>query len=157
MTIKKMMTILSTIKNGVFTRFEFKSEPPMKAAYKKQGYKVVKTTSMTARTGVNYGNIKAVKEQVKSETPTNRKNSFVSIIANRVSYNTNTGKTYINIYPIKHGGNAKSTYALYQNGEFIAEGNADFAEEYVIPSYFNKNETSILRISSDNLIAIGGR
>lgn len=157
MTIKKMMTILSTIKNGVFTRFEFKSEPPMKAQYKKEGYKVVKTTSMTARTGINYANIKTVKEQVKSETSSNRKNSYVPIIANRVYYNTSTGNTYINIYPIKNGGNVKTTYTLiYPNGVEVV-GNVDFIKEYIVPSYFNKSETSIIRVCSENLIAIGGR
>ena len=66
-----IITVIKSLKPGSFVRIGYKTEPPMKAEYRNQGYKVIKTTTMTTRFGIDYHNIHSVKireQENKNET-----------------------------------------------------------------------------------------
>lgn len=149
--------VVNNLRAGVFARITYRTELPVKAVYKKQGFKVVKTTSSTVRFGINYKNIKSVinrKNEVKEDSTKTWTNNYIEVIRNKISFNTSTNKFYLNVYPIKKGNNSVTTYTLVYEDGFEVTGNVDFIKEYVIPSYFNKTQTEMFRVSVDNVLSI---
>ena len=149
--------VVNNLKAGVFARITYKTELPVKAAYKNQGFKVVKTTSSTVRFGINYRNIKSVierKNEVEEDSKKTWTNNYIEVIKNKISFNTSTNKFYLNVYPIKKGNNSNSTYILIYPDGFEVVGDINFIKEYVIPSYFNKSQTEMFRVNVDNVLSI---
>lgn len=159
MNINTIKNLLSSIKPGVFTRLTYVSELPLKAEYKKQGYKVIKTNSITTRFGIHYGNIKEVKErdsQISSEPTVERTNNFSWVMKNNLQYNSKTEKYYLCTYPTKHGRNSSAKYSVQLPDGNVLNGLTDFNHDWVINSYWNKDSTNMMRINIDNVIKIGG-
>lgn len=156
MDIKMISKAVKNIKPGVFTRITYKSEMPLKAEYKKLGYKIIKITSVTTRFGIHYGNIKDVKENKSEGKMSNKINNFVWIIKNNIQYNKNTKNYYLCTYPTKKGRNSSTKYDVYLNEEKVFS-DIDFIDKaMIIDSYWNKNASNMMKINIDNVIAIGG-
>lgn len=157
MNIEMISKAVKNIKPGVFTRITYKSEMPLKAEYKKLGYKIVKISSMTTRFGIHYGNIKEVKESKHEGKISNKVNNFVWIIKNNIQYNKHTKSYYLCTYPTKKGRNSSVKYDVYLNDEKVFS-NIDFIDKnMIIDSYWNKNSTNMMKININNIIAIGGK
>ena len=153
------------IKNGTFTRLCYKSELSVKAAFKKQGWKVTKITQTSARLGVCYGNIASVIARKAEESlveAVQRTNNFEWVIKDKVCYNSNTDKLYLFVARISKGHNTKSFYIVENTitGEtHIVDKLTEDGEfgELMIPSFWNKgsNFTEVQRIAFENVYRIG--
>jgi len=153
MTQQEVINSINSVKKGSFVRFSYKTELPVKAAYKREGYIVEKICEMTSRFGINYSNISSVIERRSDEnyTPSERTNNYEWIIKDVLCHNTNTGKTYLCTYPTKLGTNTKSNFTV--SGP---DPEADI-KELVIDSYWKKKASpETMRINIDNIISIGG-
>ena len=149
-------------KNGTFIRIGYRTELPVKAAYKKQGIQFFKYTEMSVRLGVNYGHIASViarkAEQQLVET-IQRTNNYEWVIHNKVRHNTATGKDYLYVANFNQGSNIHNVYVGIKDGEvfnIVPEDKEMFKilnEEYMIPSYWNgtSNAPEIMNISFDNI------
>lgn len=162
MEMTKVMKALETIKKGTFTHFEYKSELPVKAKYKKLGYKIIKETSMTARFGINYSNIHSVMERktggMQSTKPHNP--NFSWVLKNLISFNSNTNNNSLHVYTCNNT-KSKSVYYVYYNNECIATYDEktfkNKMKDLVIDSYWNKtNKNEVFQVNVNNVIAIGG-
>lgn len=157
MKLNDVISKLSLIRPGVFTRLTYKSELPMRAEFKKQGYKIVKITSMTTRFGINYGHIKDVMENTV-ESSKQRVNNFSWVLKNNVQYNSNTDCHYLCTYPTKSGRNSRSSYLIYlPSGDVVTKMNLDDSiKEMVQQSHWNKSgDTKMMKIKIGNIIRIG--
>lgn len=157
MEYNEIINRVENIKPGVFKRFTYKTELPLKARYKKDGYKVVKVTTMTSRFGIHYGNLKSVKEKSLNKTLraiVNKEKAFSWIVENRICYNKNTNKLYVCSYPCKSGKNSSSNYILIKDDQANIT-DIEGIKEYVTPSYFTKkNDSSMMRIAIENIVSI---
>jgi len=155
MTKDNVMKCLNNIKPGTFTRITFVTELPLKAEFKNRGFRVTKTTSITTRFGIHYGNIKGV--EINNTTKDKKVNNFywVDNFKKNLCYNTNTKKYYICTYPTKKGTNINTKYSIkYPDGSF--KGNlTSIDKNMVINSYWNKSSTKMMRINIDNVLKIG--
>ena len=156
MNIEMIKNALSSIKPGTFTRVIYQTGLPLKAEYKKQGYEIIKTTSITTRFGIHYGNINGVEQK---EDGDKRVNNFfwVDGFKKNLCFNTNTKKYYLCTYPTSKGTNIKASYCIkYPNGSFKgALKSITFEKNMVIDSYWKKSSTKMMRIDANNIIKIG--
>ena len=155
MTIDCISKVVETIHPGSFFRINYVTELPLKAKFKNNDWHIIKEVSVTSRTGIRYAKINGVVFSDASKKVSN----FRWYIKNYISYNTSTGKYYLNIYPIGWGSNMKIRYKICHGNQEVAtctELTDDF-KEYVIPSHFNKNgssSTKIMKININNIISI---
>ena len=68
MKYEQVINELNTRRKGTLISVSYKSEPTLTAQAKKSGIKVEKYTTTTARIGVTYANIKAVKMHRELDT-----------------------------------------------------------------------------------------
>lgn len=154
-------TLISTIKSipaGRFFRMSYKSELPVKAAFKKQGISIIKVTDTTVRTGVSYNSIASVQEYKSTHEPSGivRTNNYVWVEQDRLKHNTVTGKDYFVIAPMKNS-HPKSTYIVKDNnGErYVTIDELDksmIQDSYWKPS--NGVPTAIRTICLENIIEL---
>lgn len=162
MTLSHVIYALDTIKNGWMTRIAYSTELPVKAEYKKKGIKVIKSTSVTVRIGVDYEHIQAVVDAKKYSSETIKKavrTAYSWIIRNRVAYNDNTGKYYLRVATLPHGSNSSVYYTLIEEAcGFISTKHvsAEDIKDYVINSYWCSNTPIVQNISIDNIMSING-
>lgn len=159
MNIETIKNLLNKVKPGVFTRLTYQTELPLKAEYRKQGYKIVKINSITTRFGIHYGNIKEVKEkesQISSEPKTEKVSNFSWVMKDNIQYNSNTDKYYLCTYPTKKGRNGSWRYIVYLPDGATFEGLSNINRDWVQDSYWNKKVTNMMKINIDNVIKIGG-
>lgn len=156
MNINTIKNLLGNIKPGVFTRLTYMSELPLKAEFKKMGYKIIKTTSVTTRFGINYGNIKQVKERDTEKKSYKMNEALKWIVKDIIQYNSNTGKYYLCTYPTEKGRNSSSKYDIYLNGERVMKGVDIIDRNMIINSYWDKKATCMMKINIDNVVKIGG-
>ena len=151
MKINELKKVLDNIHPGSFFRIKYSVEIPLKAEYKNMGYKVIKTVYTTSRTGVRYMKINGVTpSEKKSDKPSN----WSWEKKNYISYNSNTGSYYLNLYPMGMNTYTRVEYAIYFNDKEIIK---DDFKDMVIPSYFKKDggfSTKILKIKIDNIIEL---
>lgn len=155
MNIETIKNLLSKIKPGVFTRLTYQTELPLKAVYKKQGYRIVKIHSITTRFGIHYGNIKEVKER-EASLSSEKTNNYNWIMKDNIQYNSNTDKYYLCTYPTKKGRNGSWRYVVYLPDGVSFEGLTAINKDWVQDSYWNKKSTNMMKINIDNVIKIGG-
>ena len=161
MDIKTIANKLNTIKPGTFVRCTYITELPVKAEYKKLGYKVTKVTSMTTRFGIHYGNIKEVKEKNKEENNNRKVNENLEwIIKDSIQYNKNTENYYLCTYPTIKGRNSKSRY-IVEVSHTVNDGKCFdkdglFDKSIIINSYWNKKPSNMMKININNILNIGG-
>ena len=148
--MKTIREIIENIPAGRFFRISYRSELPLKAEYKKQGVKIVKYTTTTTRTGVQYSHIKGVVPSENSKYTS----YYAWIVRNKIKRNINSGKDYVQLAPIWKGSNKKtSLYLTNSNG--TRKISDDEIKEYVIPSYFSKGEApKVISVSLDNVIGV---
>lgn len=153
-------------KNGTFIRVGYRTELPVKAAYKKQGIRFFKYTEMSVRLGVNYGHIASVLARKAEEAlvqTAQRANNYEWVISNKVRHNTATGKDYLYVANINEGSNIRKCYIGLKDDEVfsIVPDNAEvfkmLNEDYMIPSYWNGSSSmpEVMNISFENIHRIG--
>lgn len=150
------------VRNGTIARVMYKSELPLKAEFKKQGYKLIKITETSARFGVNYGHISSVME--RNDTgyePSNRTNNYEWVIPNKVKHNSKTDKDYLVLANFNKGHNTKSKYILYGSMAGTLNMGPSIDPGYthlVIDSYYKKSSTpcEVKTISFENILRING-
>lgn len=154
--LEMMTKIVNQLKNGTFVRFGFETDVPIKAALK-DDIKIKKTTFITARTGVAYKNLKRFKDSEQGITK-KKANNYSWIINNKIKYNSNTDKYYIQLATNKNA-NIKCFYQVYKNGKINVYNTKKSLQEkfgeYCINSYFKeKEEPAVMSINIDNVIKI---
>lgn len=155
-----ILEIIESIGNGKIFRVGYVTELPVKAEFKKKGYRMLKVTETSCRTGVNYGNIATVKARKENEeTYTPRTNNYEWVIHNKVRHNTRTEKDYLYVATLPKGHNTHSTYIL----EGTMVGTIDMGDEIedaykhlLIDSYFKRNGlgSEVKNISFENILHI---
>lgn len=166
-------TILETVKsipNGRFTRVTYKTELPLKAEFKKQGYHIIKITETTGRFGVNYHNIATViarkaERALEESVSRNYTNHYEWVIENKVKHNNKTGKDYLVLANFNGGQHTKSQYKVVIDSSELFDLTAtlnekDFMDTYkdmIINSYWKPSTTGgeVKTIAFDNVIRIG--
>jgi len=153
------------VRPGTITRIMYKTECPVKAEYKKQGYRMVKVVETSARLGVNYHNIASViarkAEEGLKETVA-RVNNYEWVLKNKVRHNTATGKDYLYAAAFNKGHHTYSCYILMtpdrSDVKWLSPLDLEESEykDILIPSYWKKGDaTEIRNISFENIYRIG--
>lgn len=159
MTYSFLEEALGGIRSGTFFRIGYITELPMKAAYAKEGWKILKRTESTVRTGINYGNIKSVVEERegRSEVTRTHKNHIVPVQRGRIYQNTDTEQMYLRVFPTKKGANKKVSYILITpaHSEHYVKNLDDVMRKMVRDSYFNEKYRPIATIKIDNIYRVG--
>ena len=163
MTYEMVIKALNQVKKGSFVRFGYTTDMPLKAEYRNQGYKIQKVTETTVRFGINYYNIKSVKEAFEKENKTPERKLRVNletVISNEVYKNNKTGEFLLRFYPTKSGTNTKANYVIYKNNiivEACAEDlhNMESVVKMVLDSYWTKPVTATKMVKLDNIFKIG--
>lgn len=161
LTSQEIMSAISSVKGGTIARIAYKTDVPLKAEFKKQGYKLTRVVETSVRCGVDYHKISSVIARKSSAdyVPSTRKNNYEWVIKNRVKHNTNTEKDYVVVATLPSGDNTKVKYIL--DGTFV--GTIDMGDSIdnhythlVIDSYFKNKESSseVKTISFDNVLRI---
>ena len=160
MNREEIIKAINEVPAGRFFRMSYTSELPVKASVKKQGVTVMKLVETTVRTGVSYDKISAVIEYRATHEPkvtTPRANNWEWVTKNRIKYNSNTGKTYAVVAPIKSGGNARCKYIIIdQNGQRVVDP-SDLDRSLVIDSYWSRGDgvDAIRTIALEHILGIG--
>lgn len=160
----QIISATKDIKGGTIVRITYKTELPLKAEFKKQGYKITKIVEQSVRFGVNYHNISKVIERKANTEPkeqTPRTNNCEWVIKDRIKYNKNTDKEYLVVANLPEHSNARVKYIL--EGSIV--GTIDMGDE-IVPnyknivrdSYFTPSMTGgeVKTISLNNIITING-
>lgn len=158
MKVNKIIETVKGIHGGCFTRIRYKSDMPLKAIYKRNGWRIEKLTETTCRIGVDYNNIGSVIERKAEETSTrNYTNNYEWVIPNRIAFNTNTKEYYIQI-ATPQVMNTRHRYKITNDkGEvFYLNELTDIYKAVVIDSYWGDKTKGgeIRRIKLDNVISI---
>lgn len=154
---EEIITAVSAVRNGQMARITYKSEMPVKSAFKKQGYKIIKVTEATVRFGVEYENIGAVREYKESHEVAPLHTGYRWVIENKISHNDNTGKDYVRFASIHNNNSKKVVYMVIDSLEetTTVETLSDEQKEMVQNSYWNRTGTpEVQNISFENVLAI---
>ena len=156
MKYEQVINELNTRRKGTLISVSYKSEPTLTAQAKKSGIKVEKYTTTTARIGITYANIKAVKEQKELD----KENGIVRQVKtqwwtwkdkNLIKENINNGKQYLTLTTAKKS-NPKVIYKV--NGVECTKEQLQ-QQKVVIDSYWNTKEpVQQYDVNLDNLIDI---
>lgn len=157
MNENEIISAVSSIKNGCYGKITYKSELPVKAAFKKQGISIVKVTNANVRFGVCYENIGSVIEYKETHEVQPLKTGYHWVVPNKISFNENTGKSYVRFASTHNHGAKHSTYFVIENGNAV-----EFAElptekkEIVQNSYWKEKEVpEVQNIKFENILSIG--
>lgn len=160
MTKEEIISTVTNLRNGTMARIEYVTELPMKAEFAKQGYKILKVTETTARFGVKYANLSAVKEKQES-SKSEKTNNFEWVVENKLSHNTNTGKYYIRFAPLKKSGSNKHTNLIFVDttGKYFSFDGKELPNDFknmVQNSYWNKKHETpdIQTVLLENVILL---
>lgn len=158
---EQITSAAKAVRGGAIARITYKTEVPVKAEFKKQGYKVIKIVETSVRFGVNYHNIASViKRKSNAEyITTSRTNNYEWIVKNRIKHNNKTDKDYLVVATLPVGHNTKVKYLI--EGTFV--GTIDMGptidshyKHIILDSYFRKASEmrEIKNIAFENIIAI---
>ena len=163
MTRQQIIEAVEKVKNGTIARVTYQTELPVKAAFKKQGYSIIKVVETSGRLGVNYHHIAKViarKAEEQFKEAVQRANNYEWIIQNKVKHNTVTDKDYLVLANLPKGHHTKSKYIVttpdgvtsYCTLDFIGNG----LTELVIDSYWRPSATGgeVRNIAFDNILCI---
>lgn len=163
MNDEQIINAVKAVRGGTVTRVTYKTDVPVKAEFKKQGYKITKIVETTARIGVNYGHLASVKAR-NEESPytpdTARANNYEWVVKDRIRFNTKTGKHYVVLMNFNKGHNTKVKYLI--EGTFV--GTIDMGDSIdsaykhiVLDSYFKKPASGhgeMRNVAFENIIRI---
>jgi len=135
MSEEAIMAAVNEVKNGQFVRLGYRTEPTMKAEFRKAGYKVIKLSECTGRLGCDYENLKSTKEaRAAGAEKSDKTNNYYWIVDNKIAGNTKTGKKYIRMTTTP-GSNTKSEFYVFDaNGDDVSD--TMNYKDLVVPSYF---------------------
>lgn len=161
LTKEEILSAARGVRGGTIARIAYKTEVPLKAEFKKQGYKIIKVVETSVRFGVNYSHIASVIARKSSPEYVARPhtNNYEWVISNRVKHHTQKDKDYIVVANLPKGHHTKTKYLL--EGSFV--GTLDMGDsidgpykDIVIDSYFKPNSFSeeIKTICFDNMLMI---
>ena len=162
LTREQILEAVKCVRGGTITRVTYCTDVPIKAEFKKQGYRIKKIVDTSARIGVNYGHLPSVIEKNKdkvNEAPNNNSSNYEWVIKDRVRHNTNTNKDYVALISFNKGHNTRTKYII----EVPSVGNIDMGGEIdshyrhiVLESYFKKSygDTEFKNVAFDNIIKI---
>lgn len=142
---------ITNIPNGRFFKICYRTEMPLKAEYKNQGYKVYKYTARVTRTGVRYNSLKEVRENNIQEFSRASRTNW--LIRNKVKTNVTTGKDYIVIAPMSKNEYKEYSYLVIDSCGLERRA-SNVPEQMILPSYFNKKNGAIRNIDLDNIVSI---
>lgn len=166
MTREEIITVVGNVKNGTITRVTYQTFLPVKAAFKKQGYSIVKVVETSGRLGVNYNHISAViarreLEAQQGKEPVERTNNYEWVIENKIKHNRATEKDYLVIANLPKGHHTKSKYIVTTLEGQTTYSSLDFLQnpelrELVINSYWTPSQSGgeVRNIAFDNILAI---
>jgi hypothetical protein len=161
LTKEEIINAVKAVRGGAITRVTYRTDVPIKAEFKRQGYKLTKIVETSARIGVNYGHLPSViaRNEASNGETTQRTNNYEWIVKDRICHNTKTDKDYVALVSFNKGHHTKVKYIL--DGTFV--GAIDMGNEIdkvyrhiVLDSYFKKpaTPTEFRRIAFDNIIRI---
>lgn len=162
---EEIIRTVEAIKNGTINRVQYQSEMPLKAEFKKLGYKIIKITETSARFGVAYDNIKSVIDRKKADEENGiekkpRVNNYEWVIKNKVKHNNKTNKDYVVLAKLNNHSNSKVKYVVEGTmvGTLTMDGSlSDAYKKMVIESYFKNGGAEVKTISFDNILKIGNK
>lgn len=143
-------------RKGTIISLCYKSEPSLNATAKKLGIKLEKITQTTARFGVKYGNIKAVKEQREQDKANGIERQAKAVwwtweSENTIKKNINNDNRYLTLTTRKQA-RAKVKYLL--NGQEISKKELR-EKNLVVESYWNKStDLQQYDVNINNIISI---
>ena len=156
MEINEVIKRMSEIKGGTMVRVVYRTEMPVKAKMKPE-VKIIKTTEVTMRIGVDYDNISSVIER-RSNSESTRKceNNYTWIVENRVCVNSKTGCTYARFTTVPNHGNPHITYTIEKVTEtYETEELTDEEKSWVRDSYWTGKESEVRNVKIENIVCIG--
>lgn len=159
---EQIIKVAKEIKGGRIIRITYKTELPLKAEFKKQGYVLTKIIETSVRFGVNYHNISKVIERKANMQPKDvsvKSNNYEWVIKDRVKYNKNTEKEYLVVANLPEHQNSRVKYILEGTmvGTIDMGSEIDGAYKQIIrDSYFTPSATGgeVKTISFSNIINI---
>lgn len=161
MTKEEIVSTVANLRNGTMARIKYVTELPMKAEFAKQGYKILKVTETTARFGVKYANLSAVKEKQSDSVKPERQNNYEWVVENKIAHNNNTNKDYIRFAPLKKYGSNKHTNLIFVDttGKYFSFDGKELPTDFknmVQNSYWNKNHETpdIQTVLLENVILL---
>ena len=166
LTYNQIMAEAGNHKNGCITRVGYSKELKVLKDWQNLGFRVYKLTETSVRLGVNYFNIASViaKKAAEGDKPKKeRVNNYSWIIRNKVKYNSNTGKTYLQVATLNHGHNTKSQFLVYNPSEgwiVLEKEEFELSEYYAMLDAKSKGgskgeKPEVYTITFDNIYKLG--
>lgn len=166
LTYNQVMAEASNCGNGRIIRVGYSKELKFLKGWAEQGIRAYKLTETSVRLGVNYHNIASVKARKAAEgdkPKAERANSYSWVIPNKVKYNSNTGKTYLQVATLNGGHNTKSQYLVYDPhiGWILFEkAEWELSEYYLMTDSKSRESRSgdkpdVYTITIDNIFKLG--
>ena len=146
---------INAIPNGQFFSICYKTDMTPYLKEKMEGFKLIKISRLTARTGIRYSEMQSTKERNAKDAAEGIERKTVKqncewIVANKVKYNFNTKKHYFRIAPKK---DKKSWYILESNKGDCWEGLPEVIVKQLLKE--NNRPASVIKdIAFENLLAI---
>ena len=103
-------------RNGSYVRVGYSKELKLGKGWLEKGIRVYKLTETTVRLGVAYNKIASViaRKAAEADKPkVERANNWSWIIENKIKFNSNTGKTYLQVATVNGGHNTHSQFLVY--------------------------------------------
>lgn len=152
--------------NGRIIRVGYSKELPLIQGWAEKGIRAFKLTETSVRLGVNYGNIASVKARKAAEGDKPKKarvNNFTWVIPHKVKFNSNTGKTYLQVATLNGGHNTRNQFLVYDPGIgwFVLEKAEWEMSEYYLMTELKSREShkgavpEVYTITIDNIYKLG--
>ena len=156
MTLKEITNTMNTLKKGVYTYCEYKSEPtPLK---EHKDAKIVKVSSGVYRFGISYANIKEVKESGKEIGPLpfgKWEDNLANYVITHTKQDNKTKEMiiskYLRFYTTKHH-HTKTQW--YLNGEKVSVDML-VANGYISESKAKSEHKDLFIVPIQNVIRVG--
>lgn len=156
MKTSEILNKVSTIRKGSFVRISYTTELPLKAKAA-HTCKIVKRVDTIVRLGVNYHNIKSVKERVLQNGPSTKiyKNPYTNIYGH-ILYQHENGNYYLQFATVNKNSNTKEYFFLEDAyGERVISKETAKELDVVQDSYWTKGVPEVQKVKIENINRIG--
>ncbi len=153
--------------NGRFIRVGYSKELKLLKGWAEKGIRIYKLTETSVRLGVAYGNISTVKarKELEADKPkVERANNWEWVIPNKVKFNSNTGKTYLQVASVNGGHNTKHQFLVHdgynQTWKLYTKEEWEKSEYYLMAdaqSRKSSNHPEVFTITFDNIYKLGSK
>ena len=166
LTYNQIVAEAANCGNGRIIRVGYSKEIPLIDGWAEKGIRIYKMTETSVRLGVNYGNIASVKARKAAEDGKPKKartNNFTWVIPHKVKFNSNTGKTYLQVATLNGGHNTRNQFLVYDPhvGWIVLEKREWELSEYYIMTDLKSREPrkgekpDVYTITFDNIYKLG--